>query len=562
MRLPIAVLVALSLQACTVDDDDDAVVPQLDPSGKGDAVDRVDDLGALVFGTARTGTFVEDLEFHGYRMSVRDGARVRVEITRQGTAKKLDTTLFVYGPAQAGAFGDAAIAFDDDSGWGKQSRLTGVTLEAGEYLVVVGTHTGRGRGAYRLLTSCENGECDPLPETVPCDEIVANNILACIGITVADSREDADIPDVTPQQALETCTGADALAGVFDRLCNTPQPAGFCPAGVDSFIQTMGPSCHDQLAPFAIECVFGGEFRDLATSHHVVAGTRRILRSAEGLDDIERAQIVAAIQTAGFTDFTAPELAFDEVQDGEINQVEIWDRTNARAYVAYEFALGDTSVGSYFPIDSAATAAVISDGFLGRCNVDVGPQGQDCTSNSDCSVGECVGDSAQSGVGRCTVLTGFGEPTECSADAPCDIGQGTICSGLTRGDGGQCLPAWMRGNFGENDIAASIPDNDPQGLSRTLMVYGLATVDTDVELSMSIEHGDASQLRVTLTNPDGTEVVVSDGPANLFRFDAPVLGFSGDESINGPWTLRVVDQQGVVTGDLVRWSLRLGSRFD
>src|SRR5690606_20891121 len=136
MRSSLVALAAIALTACTVDDRDGAVTPDLG-AGKGDAIDQVTDLGALDFESARAGAFVEDLQFDGYRLSVREGARVRIEITRLGTAKKLDTTLFVFGPAQGEAFGTSAIAFDDDSGWGRQSRLTDLELSAGEYLVVV-----------------------------------------------------------------------------------------------------------------------------------------------------------------------------------------------------------------------------------------------------------------------------------------------------------------------------------------------------------------------------------------------------------------------------------------
>ena len=68
-----------------------------------------------------------------------------------------------------------------------------------------------------------------------------------------------------------------------------------------------------------------------------------------------------------------------------------------------------------------------------------------------------------------------------------------------------------------------------------------------------------------LTNPAGTEVVVFDGPtagAVELSIDGPVSGFSGDESVNGTWTLRVVDGVAGDTGTIERWTLRLGSRFD
>ncbi|MBK8235361.1 MAG: proprotein convertase P-domain-containing protein [Deltaproteobacteria bacterium] len=566
MRASITALAAVSLFACSADDRSDAVIPELG-DGKGDAIDHVEDLGTLELEAARTGRFTEDLEFHGYHLSVREGARVRIEITRQGTAKALDTTLFVFGPRQGEAFGDTAIAFDDDAGWGRQSRITGLTLAAGEYLVVVGTHDARGRGAYRLSSTCENGDCAPLPPApAGCDETVANNILACMNAQVADSAADPESQDLTPAEALAICTDGEALGPVFDRLCEAPMPAAFCAAGFEAFAQEMGPACFDELSPFAVQCVFGDQYHDLRSSHDVVSGPRVRLQSPAGLSELQRAQVVEAVRSSAHTDVTDVDDAFSRADEGEINRTELWDRTSARAYVVYEFGAGDTSVGAYFPLDAAERVAVISDGEIERCSAGVGSQGQDCSSNADCAEGTCVGSSEASNVGRCTVLSGFGEQTECSASAPCDLGQGLMCAGLTRGDEGLCLPAWMVGNFADGSFETSldlaIPDGDAQGLSRSLLVYGLATVDMDVEIDLQIDHANPQDLRVTLTNPAGNEVLVAQDQADLFRFHAAPVGFSGDESVNGEWTLRVVDAVAGNTGVLGSWTLRIGSRFD
>jgi len=553
-----------ALASCGGDDSTgDAIAPELG-DGKADAIDQVEDRGALAFGTAANGTFGEDLQFDGYHLSVRDGARVRLEITQAGTAKKLDSTLFVYGPAQGGAFGTSAIAFDDDSGWGKQSRLSSLELDGGEYLVVVGTHDARGRGKYRLLGTCLSGECEPLPEVTSCDGIVANNILSCMTIQVADTQADPETPDLTRAEALEICTDAEALGPVFDNLCLGPQPQPFCAAGFQSFAEQAGPACRDELAPFAVECVFGDEYRDLETSSDVIRGRQRVVTSPVGLSDVERAQVVAAVRSSAADDVTTIETAFDSADGGEINITELWDRTSARPYVAYEFGAGDTSVGAYFAHGTEERVAVISDGFLERCSAAVGAQGNDCTSNADCSVGTCLGASEQSEIGRCTLVSGFGDQHDCSDHADCDIGQGLMCAMLTRSDVGQCFPAWMRGNFGEQELDATIPDADAEGLVRTTMVHGLATVDTDVELDLFISHPNRAQLRVTLTNPAGNEVVVFDGESSgsSLSFEAPVLGFSGDESVNGQWTLRVVDEAAGQVGSLAHWTMHLGSRFD
>jgi subtilisin-like proprotein convertase family protein len=80
-----------------------------------------------------------------------------------------------------------------------------------------------------------------------------------------------------------------------------------------------------------------------------------------------------------------------------------------------------------------------------------------------------------------------------------------------------------------------------------------------------VSHADPSQIVATLVNPAGTEVVVFDGAtanASELFIDAPVVGFSGDESANGTWTLRVVDSVSGEAGTIERWTLRLGSRMD
>ena len=41
----------------------------------------------------------------------------------------------------------------------------------------------------------------------------------------------------------------------------------------------------------------------------------------------------------------------------------------------------------------------------------------------------------------------------------------------------------------------------------------------------------------------------------------PVLGFSGDEQVNGTWRLRIIDHNRVGL-TLHRWHVTVGSRFD
>ena len=157
LLLPLLLLVP----ACDAATSSQAVVPNL-TDGKADVADRVVAAAPLQFEAAVTGAFDEDLQFFGHALEVRAGAEVRLDVTHAGTASKLDTTMFVYGPrTAAGGYGTEAIAFDDDAGWGRHSRLDMVFDQAGEYLVVLGTHDGRGRGRYRLLATCDDDACGP-----------------------------------------------------------------------------------------------------------------------------------------------------------------------------------------------------------------------------------------------------------------------------------------------------------------------------------------------------------------------------------------------------------------
>ena len=95
LRWPLAVLMLLSCTetASITSSASEPVDPML-AAGKADAADRVVQQGALPLGPeARTGAFAEDLEFHGFELSMRNGARLALEVTQKGSSKGLDSTL-------------------------------------------------------------------------------------------------------------------------------------------------------------------------------------------------------------------------------------------------------------------------------------------------------------------------------------------------------------------------------------------------------------------------------------------------------------------------------------
>ena len=167
------------------------------------------------------------------------------------------------------------------------------------------------------------------------------------------------------------------------------------------------------------------------------------------------------------------------------------------------------------------------------------------------------------GRGRCVDLaaTHPAEESSCSAEAPCPAGSGLQCQGAAFGGEGICRPAWLSGSF-EVSPSQSIPDGGSSEVA--LVAYGLATVDVEVRLDLWIDHPRTADLRVTVTNPSGNELLIADGVEGreISLRDELVRGLSGDESVNGVWTLRVVDGVRGEAGTIYGFGLTIMSRWD
>lgn len=109
-----------------------------------------------------------------------------------------------------------------------------------------------------------------------------------------------------------------------------------------------------------------------------------------------------------------------------------------------------------------------------------------------------------------------------------------------------------------------IPDANPAGISSTLTVSDTRPVEA-VYVRVDIEHPHRGDLRVTITSPDATSVVLlveSSDPGDdlraTFGLDAQPLqslaAFAG-RSAAGTWTLRVADSFGPREGRIASWGL-------
>ncbi len=549
------------LAACA----DDAVVLPTFGSGAADGIDTVTFHGSLA-GDPVTGTFTTDQQFDGYLLDVRAGAEVKLEVTHKGSSSKLDTTVFVYGPADSGgSFADPYIAFDDNAGYGKLSKLTVTLSEAGRYAVVVGTKNAKGRGKYRLVPTCLSGECEPFAE-VPlggCPQVIVAKMQTCVTDNVGTYEP------LTPWlNFAEQCADADLLAPIYDQTCAPGSTATHCLGSFEAFYGVYAPACIRDVKNLVLDkfCTFGTTYRDIATmpGMNLVDSVR--LTAASSLTALDRQQIVSAMKASIHGDVTTAAEAFARADSNEIFRRRWYDSSNRRAFVSFEYGSGDNSFGRIFPKTTANHVANINDGdiYPDACSVKIGPEIRDCSADLDCKTGtRCIGKTDVLERGSCVNLaadSAANEGATCESDLACG-NAGLLCAGLSRGTSGLCLPAWQRRSF-VSEPQLAIPDNKPLGASAMLFAYGLATVDMDVWLKLQISHPRAADLLVTLENPAGTVVTIAIPAGNGVDLDIPVLGFSGDESVNGAWTLKVVDKASGQAGTIDRVELVIGSRWD
>lgn len=404
-----------------------------------------------------------------------------------------------------------------------------------------------------------------------CDAAFLTAIEACVD----DFRSDGDYDSHREMEwdRYAQCADAEPMAPVRDKLCAS-SALGFCKLAPEAFATQYLPACKQQATKAWLDrtCVFGQVYRDLfGPSEAIVVLGQATLTASSKLTPLQEAQILSAVRATVHDPKTIAE-AFQVVDQNEVNYTEIWDASGRRAYTVYEVGAGDNSFGKIFAHGTTDVAATINDGDITGCSALWGPERRRCEGDAECTAGaRCVGQSEASKLGRCVDGTRDGHPAEGTACARsssgfgCPGGSGLACFGAALSGEGLCLPAWMRGRFATAP-AQAIPDDTAAGTEVSLLAYGLATVDMDVRIDLRVAHPRPRDLRITLRNPAGTEVLVFDGATS----SAPevslerhaLTGFSGDESVNGVWRLRVVDRARGERGTVEHFGLELGSRWD
>lgn len=194
-------------------------------------------------------------------------------------------------------------------------------------------------------------------------------------------------------------------------------------------------------------------------------------------------------------------------------------------------------------------------------------EGEACLDTSRCVEGlHCYGipSDGSSPYGQCVDPAPVpGEGERCDRWTPCV--EGTICAGWTLWGEGTCVPEWMAGRF-ESDPPEPVTINEAPfgGAGSQVIVQGLASVPVDIEVVVHLEHARPTDLRVTLTDPNGTVAVLWDRSAELAEWSRSFVpsGISRDEAVNGRWTLRIEDLVSGEVGVFHSWSLFIVSRWD
>ncbi len=173
----------------------------------------------------------------------------------------------------------------------------------------------------------------------------------------------------------------------------------------------------------------------------------------------------------------------------------------------------------------------------------------------------------QTVVAEVSCAGGAGESMDCDLDTPCATG--LLCAGIVRSTvlanspGGLCLDSSYRGTF--SGAAVTIPSGGAT-VEVSMNVTGLTSVDMDVTVLLDLDHPAPQELVIELRNPDGNEVSVANlQTGELHPGGVPIVpsGFSGDESVNGAWTLIARDTvDNANNGSVQGWQLEIMSRFD
>jgi hypothetical protein len=593
MRIAFALAIAVSTTACVTDDK--GAEEEIPEEGKDDSFYRPTDHGPIAWDVPGFAELTAEQHHHTWTFELSGDAEVDLTTSYALLGqRRVDTVLYLY--RWNGTSWGPYIARNDDYGNTIYSQLV-KQLGAGKYRALVKGYLATTKGKFKLTAGCDGPGCTPasaasclfgdvyhdIPGVGALEVINTNAItLETLSTLLPEDRlrlmvavQQSSHTDVTtPEEAIgRVDQGEVNVTWIAEPAARRSFIAFEYGAGdnsygaiFDRYSGAMVTHIHDgdllDCTVTAETCRLPADYTMLRNDPAFVLNTERAITAPGQVTDSDAAQVLDTLaRIYGVTTIAAGLAMADE---GTVYLRTYFHTPTSTDLTVVQLYGGDTSIGSIYYGTSLQRAATIEDLFLYGCSLfqPLGgvAAGAACRGTGDCD-GSLRCEGVFAGAGACVSTADIpGEGAECATDAAC--GAGLVCAGATRGYG-LCNPAWMRGAFLDS-MPAAIPDGGT--LARRIAVRGLATVDTDVVLQMTIDHPRASQLRVTLTNPATAEVVVHTGSAaddgHPLVIDRPILGFSGDEMVNGEWTLRIEDRTAGSTGIAGAWKLIVTSRYD
>lgn len=155
---------------------------------------------------------------------------------------------------------------------------------------------------------------------------------------------------------------AELVAGRY-----TIEVRGYRPRTRGPFTLTTG--CEGAGCPaLPTPCLFGEQFSDLREHPTLAIVSEVWIHSEDELaDDVERAQLVLAVQQSSHSDVRTPGEALARVDQQEVRRLELHARSGAGAFTVFEYGVGDNSYGAIFARGTLPVLASIHDGDLLDC---------------------------------------------------------------------------------------------------------------------------------------------------------------------------------------------------
>jgi hypothetical protein len=194
--------------------------------------------------------------------------------------------------------------------------------------------------------------------------------------------------------------------------------------------------------------------------------------------------------------------------------------------------------------------------------------GTACRDHAECGGGylRCFGtpNDGSSMYGACVdsarPVEGNGDP--CSATNAC--GPSLVCAGLTWWEEGICVRDWMSRVFTYGHPIA-VPATANAVVTSRVVVRGLSSVPVDFPVTIDLTSVDPRRVRVELTDPNGDKATLWNGAVDTGTPPPRLLprgGISGDDYVNGWWTVTITTLAAGPAATITGWELDITSRWD